>query len=78
MKQKSGLNRAILDQGWSEFRRQLVCKLAWNRGMLLALPPHNEPHLSVLRSCIARQSANAGEVCLWIVAAKITLMWWAR
>lgn len=41
MKQKSGLNRAILDQGWGEFRRQLDYKVAWNGGMLLAVPPHN-------------------------------------
>jgi putative transposase len=41
VKQKSGLNRAILDQGWGEFRRQLQYKLAWNGGMLLAVPPHN-------------------------------------
>jgi putative transposase len=39
--QKSGLNRAILDQGWGEFRRQLAYKVAWNGGMLLAVPPHN-------------------------------------
>ena len=30
--QKSGLNRAILDQGWAEFRRQLGYKLEWNGG----------------------------------------------
>jgi putative transposase len=41
VKQKSGLNRAILDQGWGEFRRQLEYKVAWNGGMLLAVPPHN-------------------------------------
>lgn len=41
VKQKSGLNRAILDQGWGEFRRQLDYKLAWNGGMLLAVPPHH-------------------------------------
>ena len=41
VKQKSGLNRAILDQGWGEFRRQLDYKVAWNGGMLLAVPPHN-------------------------------------
>ena len=41
VKQKSGLNRAILDQGWGEFRRQLNYKMTWNGGMLLAVPPHN-------------------------------------
>ncbi|MDD5412803.1 MAG: transposase, partial [Methylobacter sp.] len=30
VKQKSGLNRSILDQGWGEFRRQLHYKVAWN------------------------------------------------
>lgn len=41
VRQKSGLNRAILDQGWGEFRRQLGYKVAWNGGMLLAVPPHH-------------------------------------
>ena len=41
VKQKSGLNRAILDQGWGEFRRQLDYKVEWNGGTLLAVPPHN-------------------------------------
>ena len=41
VKQKSGLNRAILDQGWGEFRRQLDYKVSWNGGMLLAVPPRN-------------------------------------
>ena len=41
VKQKSGLNRAILDQGWGEFRRQLDYKVSWNGGILLAVPPHN-------------------------------------
>jgi putative transposase len=41
MRQKSGLNRAILDQGWGEFRRQLDYKVAWNGGILLPVPPHN-------------------------------------
>ncbi len=27
---KSGLNKAILDQGWGEFRRQLDYKMTWN------------------------------------------------
>ncbi|MEZ2624228.1 RNA-guided endonuclease InsQ/TnpB family protein [Paenalcaligenes hominis] len=38
---KSGLNKAILDQGWFEFRRQLDYKLAWAGGWLIAVPPHN-------------------------------------
>jgi putative transposase len=38
--QKSGLNKAILDQGWGEFRRQLDYKLIWKGGMLFAVPPH--------------------------------------
>ena len=38
---KSALNRAILDQGWFEFRRQLEYKLAWRGGELLAVPAFN-------------------------------------
>ena len=38
---KSGLNKAILDQGWYEFRRQLEYKLTWNGGWLIAVAPHN-------------------------------------
>ena len=41
VKKKSGLNRAILDQGWGEFRRQLRYKMTWQGGILLAVPPHN-------------------------------------
>ncbi len=41
VKQKSGLNRAILDQSWSEFRRQLDYKLFWRGGHLIAVPPQN-------------------------------------
>jgi len=37
---KSGLNKAILDQGWFEFRRQLEYKLNWAGGRLVAVPPH--------------------------------------
>ncbi|WP_295409118.1 transposase [uncultured Thiocystis sp.] len=38
---KSGLNKAILDQGWGEFRRQLDDKTAWTGGHLIAVPPQN-------------------------------------
>ena len=41
VRQKAGLNRAILDQGWGEFRRQLEYKMPWSGGVLLSVPPHN-------------------------------------
>ena len=41
VKQKSGLNRAILDQGWGEFRRQLEYKVGWQGAILLAVPAHH-------------------------------------
>lgn len=41
VRQKSGLNKAILDQGWSEFRRQLEYKQVWLGGEVLAVPPRN-------------------------------------
>ena len=36
---KSGLNKAILDQGWAEFCRQLGYKLSWRGGELLKVAP---------------------------------------
>ncbi|WP_323175743.1 RNA-guided endonuclease InsQ/TnpB family protein [Neisseria cinerea] len=41
VKQKSGLNRMILDQSWFEFRRQLDYKLLWNGGHLVTVSPQN-------------------------------------
>ncbi|MFO7808469.1 RNA-guided endonuclease InsQ/TnpB family protein [Guyparkeria sp.] len=38
---KTGLNRSILDQGWSEFRRQLEYKQAWRGGIVEAVAPRN-------------------------------------
>jgi putative transposase len=36
--QKRGLNKAILDQGWGELRRQLEYKTAWRGGFTVAVP----------------------------------------
>ena len=41
VKAKSVLNKAILDQGWYEFRRQLEYKSAWRGGVLIAVSPRN-------------------------------------
>jgi len=38
---KSGLNKAILDQAWYEFRRQLAYKLEWRGGILITVSPQN-------------------------------------
>ena len=55
VKQKAGLNRAILDQGWGEFRRQLGYKMAWSGGILLTVPPH---HTSLTCPCCAHVSKD--------------------
>jgi len=39
VKAKSGLNKAILDQGWYEFGRQLEYKSAWNGGEVIRVNP---------------------------------------
>jgi putative transposase len=41
VRQKSGLNKAILDRRWSEFRRQLEYKMLWAGGLFLAVWPEN-------------------------------------
>jgi putative transposase len=39
VRQKAGLNRAILDQGWGAFRTMLAYKLAERGGRLIEVPP---------------------------------------
>jgi len=41
VKQKAGLNKAILDQGWSEYRRQLEYKMCWAGGKVIAVHAMN-------------------------------------
>ena len=54
--QKSGLNRAILDQGWGEYARQLDYKLAWKGGLLAKVPA---PGTSITcRKCDLRSPEN--------------------
>jgi len=40
VKKKSGLNRSILDQGWSLFVSMLEYKLLWRGGNLVKVAPH--------------------------------------
>jgi len=39
VRQKVGLNRAILDQGWGELKRQITYKQEWRGGMTLFVDP---------------------------------------
>ena len=41
VRQKAGLNRSILDQGWGAFVRMLDYKSAWKGGMVLRVDPRN-------------------------------------
>lgn len=41
VKAKSGLNKAILDQGWSAFLRMVEYKQAWSGGKLIQVDPKN-------------------------------------
>jgi putative transposase len=40
VRQKSGLNKSILRQGWYEFERQLTYKLLWSGGEAVKVNPH--------------------------------------
>jgi len=41
VRSKAGLNKALLDQGWFEFRRQLTYKEQWRGGRVVAVPPQH-------------------------------------
>ena len=53
---KSGLNRAILDQSWFEFRRQLSYKTQWRGGFLVAVPPQNSSRTCPCCNHIAKEN----------------------
>ena len=77
VRQKAGLNKAILDQGWGEFRRQVGYKQAWRGGWLLAVPAantsrtcpecghvaaENRPSQAAFRCVSCGHAANADDV----------------
>lgn len=66
VKGKSGLNNAILDQGWFEFRRQLEYKQAWLGGDVLVVSSLNQggdmvEAIDILRAGHARMVCEAND-----------------
>jgi len=59
VRQKAGLNRSILDQGWGEFRRQLEYKMSWSGGIFLTVPPHNTSRTCPCCGHIAKENRQA-------------------
>ena len=66
VRQKAGLNKAILDQGWGEFRRQLDYKLAWKGAHLIAVPPHHTSQTCPACGHVSAQNrqTQAGFACM--------------
>jgi putative transposase len=56
VKAKSGLNKAILDQGWSEFRRQLEYKETWLGGKVISVPPQYTSQTCPVCGCVASEN----------------------
>ncbi len=76
---KAGLNRAILDQGWFEFRRQLNYRLAWNGGWLIAVPPRNTSRTCPAAATSRRTTDGPGQRSpAWLAGSRSTLILSAR
>jgi len=56
VKRKRKQNKAILDQGWFEFRRQLEYKQLWAGGMVIAVDPCNTSRTCTLCGHIAAEN----------------------
>jgi IS605 OrfB family transposase len=59
---KSGLNKAILDQGWHVFRVMLTYKLAWSGGVLLLAPPHHTSQTCPECGCVSPDNRRSQAV----------------
>jgi putative transposase len=66
VRQKAGLNRAILDQGWAEFRRQLEYKCAARGGAVVPVNPAYTSQTCSRCGCVdkANRRAQALFACL--------------
>jgi putative transposase len=66
VRSKAGLNKAILDQGWFEFRRQLTYKEQWRGGRVVAVPPHHTSQTCArcAHVCAESRRSQAQFVCV--------------
>ena len=62
VKAKSGLNKAILDQGWYEFRRQLEYKQRWSGGRVIAIPPQHTSQKCFKCGHVAKENRKTQEL----------------
>ena len=56
---KSELNRSLLDQGWSEFKRELKYNLDWLGGVYKEVPPSNTSQKCSSCSTIDKKSQRS-------------------
>jgi putative transposase len=73
--QKSGLNKAILDQGWGTFRRLLEYKQRWRGGEVIAVNPRYTSQTCPECGHVAKENASS-KLCfpVWRVGIRITPM----
>jgi putative transposase len=81
VKAKSGLNKAILDQGWGMFRCLLTYKQAWRGGKVIAVPPRYTSqqcpvwvHIDAKNR--VQQALFSCQACALAYARVTTRMWW--
>jgi putative transposase len=56
---KAGLNKAILDQGWYEFHRQLTYKEKWMGGQVILIIPINTSRACAECKHIAKENRQS-------------------
>ena len=61
VRQKSGLNRVILDAGWGEFRRQLEYKVARVNRIVIAVDPKNTSRMCSACGHTAKENRRTQE-----------------
>ncbi|WP_420912391.1 RNA-guided endonuclease InsQ/TnpB family protein [Caballeronia glathei] len=67
-----GLNKFILDQGWSNFRRQLDYKPAWNGGWLIAVQRQNTSRTCPCCDHISAENRSKRDLPACAAASRLT------